>query len=451
LARQSLEIDAVDAIRYCALGEGHEMRDARAQSRHDHVFLGEGHERGERNVWMVIALTSVMMIAEIVGGTMFGSIALVADGFHMSTHAGALLLAALAYTMARQRTGDERFTFGTGKFGDLAGYSSALILAMISAGIAYESAARLLAPTPISFAEAIPIAAFGLLVNIASAWLLSRGGHDHHHGHGHRLSHGHDHDHLHDESRRLEIAGAAYLLSVFEDGVPARFRLAALDGQRLASALCFVETMRSDGRRQHFAMADRGAFLESAEEIPEPHEFDVAVKLGSSIANCRFEEHAHSGANRSVSRDNNMRAAILHVIADAAVSVLVIAGLVLAKLFGWLWMDPLVGLVGAAVIASWSFALIRDTAKVLLDMNPDRELTGALRHAIERDGDFLDDLHLWRLGPGHLGAILSIETDSERGIEYYRAAAERVARFSHLTIQIARRSSCPDQEKRDVA
>jgi cation diffusion facilitator family transporter len=426
------------------------MRDSTAPGRHDHVFLGESHERSERNVWMVIALTSAMMIAEIVGGTMFGSIALVADGFHMSTHAGALLLAALAYTMARQRAGDERFTFGTGKFGDLAGYSSALILAMISVGIAYESASRFFSPTPISFAAAIPIAAFGLLVNIASAWLLSRGGHDHHHGHGHGHSHGGDHE-PHDETRRLEIAGAAYQLKVFEDGVPPRFRLAALDGQKHASGLIFVETTRPDGARQRFAMRDSGPFLESVEEILEPHEFDVAVRVGSSIANCRFEEHAHGAAQASVNRDNNMRAAILHVIADAAVSVLVIAGLILAKVFGWLWMDPLVGLIGAAVIASWSYSLIRDTAKVLLDMNPDRELTDALRLAIERDGDKLDDLHLWRLGPGHLGAILSVETDSERGIDFYRAAAERVARFSHLTIEIARRASLGAGERRGVA
>ena len=426
------------------------MQDTPALRRHAHVFLGESHERSERNVWTVIALTSGMMIAEIVGGTMFGSIALVADGFHMSTHAGALLLAALAYTVARKRAGDDRFTFGTGKFGDLAGYSSALILAMIAAGIAYESASRLWAPTPISFAEAIPIAGFGLLVNIASAWLLSRGGHRQHHGHAHGHSHGHGQN-AHSEARLLEIAGAAYQLSVFENGVLPRFRLAALDGQKLASANCVVETTRTDGARQRFAMSDRGAFLESVEEIPEPHEFDVAVKLGPAIANCRFEEPAQGGAGAFLNRDNNMRAAILHVIADAAVSLLVIAGLIFAKVFGWLWMDPLVGLVGAAAIASWSYTLIRDTAKVLLDMNPDQQLTDALRGAIERDGDALADLHLWRLGPGHLGAILSVETDSDRGIQFYRAAAERVARFSHLTIEIARRDLLGDGERRDVA
>ena len=167
-------------------------------SPHSHVFLGQDHERAERRTWAVIILCTVMMIAEIVGGALFGSLALIADGLHMSTHAGALLLAALAYTFARKYAADPNFTFGTGKFGDLAGYSSAIVLAMIALLIAYEAVSRFLDPVPISFNEAIPIAALGLLVNIASAWLLSGG---HHHGH----SHGHSHDRDHgEEPRRIE-------------------------------------------------------------------------------------------------------------------------------------------------------------------------------------------------------------------------------------------------------
>ena len=423
------------------------MSEAIGPGRHPHVFLAASHSRSERNTWLVIALTSAMMLAEIFGGAMFGSIALVADGFHMSTHAGALLLAALAYTLARRNSDNPGFTFGTGKFGDLAGFSSALILAMIAILIAYQSATRLFAPTPIAFAEAIPIATLGLVVNVVSAWLLSRGEHDHHHGHGH----GHGHGHNHDEIRRLEIGGAAWRLSIFESGVPPRFRLAALAAQPLRAASTQVETTRPDGARQRFAMVDRGAFLESADEIPEPHEFDVEVRVGPSAASCRFAEHPHAGADDAVHRDNNLRAAILHVIADAAVSVLVIFGLSLAGIFGWLWMDPLAGLVGAGVIASWSYGLIRDTARVLLDMNPDAELSSALRAAIERDGDGLADLHLWRLGPGHVGAILSVETDSERDCEDYRKIARGVGSFSHLTVEIVRRPGRPEPERRRVA
>src|ERR1700722_9433835 len=158
---------------------------------HSHVFLGEQHQQSERRAWAVIWLCGAMMIAEIGGGLMFGSIALVADGMHMSTHAGALLLAALAYSYARKHADDRGFTFGTGKLGDLAGFASAIILAMIALLIGYESVSRIFAPVPIHFAEAIPIACVGLAVNIASAWLLSGG--DHHHGH----SHGHDHGHAH--------------------------------------------------------------------------------------------------------------------------------------------------------------------------------------------------------------------------------------------------------------
>src|SRR5512140_3762154 len=169
---------------------------------HDHLFLGKDHETAERRTWAVIALCTAMMIAEIIGGAMFGSLALIADGLHMSTHAGALLLAALAYTYARKYANDRRFSFGTGKFGDLAGFSSAIVLAMIALLIGYEAVERLLHPVAISFNEAIPIAALGLVVNVASAWLLSGG---HHHDHGHDHAHGHHHGHRHDHHHQHDM------------------------------------------------------------------------------------------------------------------------------------------------------------------------------------------------------------------------------------------------------
>ncbi|THD61641.1 MAG: cation transporter [Phenylobacterium sp.] len=290
-----------------------------------------------------------MMLLEIAGGLAYGSIALVADGLHMSTHAGALLLAALAYTFARRHANDPRFTFGAGKFGDLAGFTSAIVLAMIALLIGYEAVSRLLAPAPIRFGEAIPIAVLGLAVNVVSALLLGAGGHDHgHHQHGHGRDHGHDtHDHDHH---------------------------------------------------------DHG-------------------------------DHHHRHTDHH--RDNNMRAAVVHVMADAAVSVLVIAGLVLAKLFGWLWMDPLAGIVGAVVIASWSVSLIRDTGAILLDMNPDRTLGQRMREAIEAGGDRVADLHLWRLGPGHLGAIVSVVSDEPRPCAYYRDRLTGFDALSHLTVEVS--------------
>jgi cation diffusion facilitator family transporter len=413
----------------------------RRPAAHAHVFLGAAHAESERNVWAVIALTGAMMVVEIVGGAMFGSIALVADGFHMSTHAGALLLAALAYTMARRRADDPRFTFGTGKFGDLAGFASAVVLALIAALIAYESIGRLIAPRPISFAEAIPIAVLGLVVNALSAWLLSRGGHDHHHGHGH------DHDHE-DESRVVDVGGALYALSIDEDGVPPRWRVEALDGA--APAAASIELRRPDGRRETYALVAGDGALRSETTIPEPHEFVAALRVGADVAEAAFVEPDHGHAHDSVDRDNNLRAAVVHVMADAAVSILVIVGLSLARGFGWLWMDPLAGLVGAGVIVSWSIGLIRDAGAVLLDMNPDARLTAALRTAIERDGDALVDLHLWRLGPGHLGAILAIEAASGRDVADYRRAAMQVRRFSHLTIEVERQKAAP-AARRSVA
>jgi cation diffusion facilitator family transporter len=399
---------------------------------HSHVFLGEGHEQNERRTWMVIALCSVMMVAEIVGGLLFGSIALVADGLHMSTHASALLLAALAYSYARRHANDSRFSFGTGKLGDLAGFSSAIVLAMIALLIGYEALTRFIWPVPISFDEAIPIAVLGLAVNVASVLLLSGGGHHHDHGHSHGGSTAHDDD----APRRLQTDAGPLLLEIFENGVPPRFRVSS-PGQALAADNVTIETMRPGGERQVFAMVARDGYLESRDEIPEPHAFIARVSVnGRDTSSVEFEEdeHPHSAAHR----DNNMRAAIIHVLADAAVSVLVIVGLLFGRFLGWTWMDPLAGLIGAIVIAAWAYSLVRDTSAVLLDMNPDQSMVQRMRETIETDGDRLTDLHLWRLGPGHLGAIVSVATRRGRGPEYYQSLLGRFRSLSHVTIQVHR-------------
>ncbi len=321
------------------------------QPAHRHVFLGDMHGENERRTWAVILLCAVMMLAEIGGGLMFGSVALVADGLHMSTHAGALLLAALAYTYARRHAEDARFTFGTGKLGDLAGYTSAIVLTMIALLIGWTAVERLFAPVAIDYAQAIAIAGAGLLVNLASAWLLGGAAHHHHHA---------SHDHGHDDAHH--------------------------------------------------------------------HAHD------------QHDHHHHDGHHHDhdAHRDHNMRAAFVHVAADAAVSVLVIGGLALAWGFGWRWMDPLAGIVGAVVIANWAYGLVRDAGAVLLDMNPDARTTQAIRRAVEGDGDRLADLHLWRLGPGHFGAIVSVVTGEPRDAAFYRTRLASVPALSHLTIEVQR-------------
>lgn len=320
---------------------------------HDHVFLGEGHDANGRKTWSVIVLCTIMMIVEIAGGSMFGSLALVADGLHMSTHAGAMLIAALAYTYARKHAGNPQFVFGTGKMGDLAGFTSAIILAMIALLIGYEAIDRFIAPVAIHFTEAIPIAVLGLAVNIVSAWLLSGGDHGHSHGHGHAA---HDH-HEHDEHDH-------------------------------------------DGHHDH------------------------------------DDHHDHDEHDRN-HRDHNMRAAYIHVIADAAVSVLAIIGLLLARNFGWMWMDPLAGIIGALVILSWSYTLIKDTGAILLDMNPGATMVEKVEAVVNESGDQLLDLHIWRLGPGHFGAVVSVATrEAGRGPVFYHELLSQQKGLSHITVEV---------------
>ncbi len=403
---------------------------------HSHIFLGTGHERNERKTWAVISLCSLMMAIEIIGGHLFGSLALVADGLHMSTHAAALLIAALAYTYSRRHANDARFVFGTGKLGDLAGFTSAIILAMIALLIGYEAIERMLDPVPIHFNEAIPIAIVGLIVNLASAWLLSD---THHPGHDY---HGHPH-HGHEDIRYIPAASGTVALEIFEDRVVPRFRL-RLNGMELQHHKATIETLRPDGERQVFTFMDQGAYLESREPIPEPHEFEAILQLDAEEYRLVFTEHGPqipdadqtAGQPAHTHRDNNIYAAYIHVLADASVSVLVIIGLVLARTFAWNWMDPLVGIIGALVIANWAFGLLRHTGGILLDMNLDQHMLEKVRRTIETDGDQLMDLHLWRLGPGHMGAIVSVITKKAHDATYYHNRLSQFSWLSHVTIEV---------------
>jgi len=320
--------------------------------RHEHVFLGQHHARNEARTWAVVAITAAMMVAEIVGGSLFGSMALTADGWHMSTHAAALGVAGWAYLYARRHAHDPRYAFGTGKVGELAGFTSAVVLAIIAVLIAYESALRLLHPVAIAYGQAMAIAAVGLVVNVVSAWLLSES-HDHHHGHGRGHAHhehdhhDHDHDHAHDD-----------------------------------------------------------------------------------------DQHHH--------RDLNLRAAYMHVLADAATSVLAIASLGVGWMFGWSAADPIIGIVGAGVILGWSATLIRDAAAVLLDRVPLNGLDARIRRHLEIKGDRIADLHVWRLGPGHHAAIVSMVSDRPQDPAVYKRRIAHLRGLSHVTVEV---HPCPDHDK----
>ncbi|MBB5499199.1 CDF family Co(II)/Ni(II) efflux transporter DmeF [Paraburkholderia sp. MM5384-R2] len=297
--------------------------------KHEHSFLGSSHDDNARRTRFVVALTVVMMIGEIAAGYVTGSMALLADGFHMATHAGALGIAALAYAFARRNSANRAFSFGTGKVGELAGFASALILALVSLGIGIESAIRLVHPTGVAFGQAAVIAAIGLVVNIVSALLLS-GGHAHH---GH-----HDHHHHHD--------------------------------------------------------------------------------------------HAHGS-------DNNLRSAYVHVLADALTSVLAIVAMLAGRYLQWVWMDPLMGIVGSIVIARWAWTLMRDTAGVLLDRT-DEHVAGEIREILDSHGDAeIADLHVWQIGPEARAAIVSVRTHGGVTAETIRARLAPVHEVMHLTVEAA--------------
>lgn len=307
---------------------------ARSEHAHHHVFLGEAHAANERRTRYVVGLTAALMVVEIVAGWLTGSMALLADGFHMATHAGALGVAARAYGYARRHASDPRFTFGTGKVGELAGFASALVLALIALGIGAESVARLFETPTIAYAEALWIAVLGLAVNLVSAWLLGADHHGHSHAHDH---HGHD-------------------------------------------------------------------------------------------------QHAHGHAHH----DNNLRSAYFHVLADALTSVLAIVALIAGRYLGWSWADAAMGVVGAVVIARWSWGLLRDTGRVLVDASANPGLEQEIREGIE-DGDaVITDLHVWQVGPGKFAAIVSLVADEPVSPAEYAARVTIHEELVHVTVETHR-------------
>jgi len=312
---------------------------------HDHIFDQDRKRAGERRTLAVVGLTAVMMVIEIVAGIAYGSMALLADGLHMASHAAALSISLLAYVVSRRLAADPRFAFGVGKLNSLAGYTSAVMLLGFALLMAVESIGRLIQPGPIDFDKALLVAVIGLAVNGGSAWILASTPHDHGHDHGHGHSHGHEaHRHAHD------------------------------------------------------------------------HDHD----------------HGHG-------HDHNLRAAYLHVLADALTSLLAIGALLAGKYLGANWLDPTMGIVGALLVARWSYGLIRDSGRVLLDAQVGADRLGVLRRALEGEsGDRIADLHCWSIGHGIYAAELSIVSDTPASPAHYRSLIPDHLNIVHATIEVHR-------------
>jgi cation diffusion facilitator family transporter len=322
--------------------------------RHSHSY-GVGNPLAERRTWQVIGLAAAMMVVEIVAGTVFGSLALLADGWHMSSHTFALGIAAGAYYLARRYSGDPRFAFGTWKIEVLGGYTSALLLLAVAAYMGFESIARLMRPATIQFDEAIPVAVAGLVVNLISAWLLSlRGG----------AGRGHDHDH----------------------------------------------------GRHH----DHGGHHGS----PSPGHAHAAA----DVSRPRHEHH----------QDMNLRAAYMHVVADAATSVLAIIALIGGRNFGAVWLDPVMGLVGTALVGQWAWGMLRGTGRALLDAEMDAPVVTEVREVVAGlpGPPTVHDLHVWRVGSGKYACVLCLESTSGLTADAVRAGLAQHDELVHVTVEI---------------
>lgn len=323
----------------------------------EHHF-DSGNPAAERGTRRVMWITLAVMVIEITAGWWYNSMALLADGWHMGSHALAIGLTALAYATARKYANDPRFAFGSWKIEVLAGFTSALSLIGIAVLMLFESAARLLQPQTIHYREAIVVAVLGLLINLVCALILNRAGHAHH-------AHGHDHAHEH-----------------------------------------------------------------------EPAEGHLSTD-------------AHG--------DLNLRAAYLHVLADAATSVLAILALFGGLIFGWGWLDPLIGIAGAVLIGSWAIGLLHSSARILLDREMDHPLVDAIHARVQaleppqsdEEGLHITDLHLWRIGRDSFACILTVATHRDAvDVNAVREALASLTRVVHLTVEI---HHCPQGSHRLVA
>ncbi|MCH7423013.1 cation diffusion facilitator family transporter [Shewanella sp. MM_2022_3] len=331
------------------------------------------------------------MVAEIVAGTIYGSMALLADGWHMGTHAAAFMITLFAYSYARKHANDPAFAFGTGKVSVLGGYTSAIALGLVALIMLIESGMRLINPENIHFNEAIFVALIGLSVNVLSVFLL-KDHHSHDHGHSHGHSHGNTHAHDHDDENDDHKA--------------------------------HQDNHCCHGHDHHAADHDHD------------HDHD-------------HDDHSHNHAHGHSGHDHNLRAAYFHVLADALTSVLAIAALLFGKYMGLTWLDPIMGIVGAIIISRWSWGLIQQTSPILLDGGVNAALQRKVRETIEAVPDHqVADLHIWRVSADHHAIMLSIVSHSPKEASYFNQLLTKFPELSHITIELhtCRQRECVAKE-----
>jgi len=384
---------------------------------HDHAFTDAGAAQRASALTAVTAITFVTMIIELVAGYWSGSLALTADGWHMGTHAVALGGAALAYRLSQKANNHEAYAFGGWKIEVLSGYSSGLLLLAVALWLIFDSVRALIYPSPVNYADALVVAVIGLLVNLASAWLLSRGGVEHGHSHGHggakadthraHAVHEHEHEHLHADEAGHDRGHEGH-----DHGLGATVHGAA--------GAAHTHSHREEAGRDHGAanVADVAA---------------AATSHGHAHAKSGGSAHAH---------DHNFNAAYLHVLADLFTSVLAVAALCGGLWFGWRFLDPAVALLGAAVIGNWSIGVLRNSAKALVDASSDADLVRRVRSAIEGDGDAqIADLHVWQVGTDAFSAIVSIVADAPLSPARYKARLRSLPELRHVTVEV---NQCPE-------
>lgn len=372
--------------------QGHSL----AQWQHSHEFSSQNRD-GEKNTRYVLYLTVITMVAEIAAGTIYGSMALLADGWHMGTHAAAFMITLFAYSYARKHANDPAFAFGTGKVSVLGGYTSAIALGLVALVMLIESGMRLISPEQIHFNEAIFVAVIGLSVNVLSVFLL-KDHHTHDHGHGHGHSHAHDHQ----DDHKDEHAHAHHN--------------------------CQAHTHDSHAH-------DESHHDHSHCQHKQDHQHAA--------------EHEHKSQKAHGGHDHNLRAAYFHVLADALTSVLAIAALLFGKYMGLTWLDPIMGIVGAVIISRWSWGLIQQTSPILLDGGVKASLQRKVTQTIEAVTDHqVADLHLWRVSADHHAIMVSIVSHSPKDVSYFNQLLSQFPELAHITIELhtCRQRECMAKE-----